>query len=214
MCECCSETEISSQKTAEHFCLCSDRPPAKERGVRFHPGIMPASTFVKGSKVRSNRTDARVSERGQHRYKTQLLSWLKHRKTDPCTYFHKQNVSIIIPCSCFLAPLQEQRRKELQLLQHRFFFDDRANKSTGLWQTALHRILSFFPSSTWQVSHRAFFFLSLSLFQDYISLCLIISFQLHTMKDYDAAAARTAGSVPSKIFLLMLLTRTSVYASA
>lgn len=88
-------TEISSQKTAEHFCLCSDRPPAKERGVRFHPGIMPASTFVKGSKVRSNRTDARVSERGQHRYKTQLLSWLNQKNRSmhlfsqtKCEYHH------------------------------------------------------------------------------------------------------------------------------
>lgn len=74
---------------------------------------------------------------------------------------------------------------------------------------------SFFFSLFHMTSQpQSFFFLSLSLFQDYISLCLIISFQLHTMKDYDAAAARTAGSVPSKIFLLMLLTCTSVYASA
>lgn len=141
-----------------------------------------------------------------------LVDWT--RKTDPCTYFHKQNMSIIIPCSCFLASLQEQRRKELQLLQHRFFFEDRANKSTGLWQTALHRILFLFFPLPHDKSATELFFLSLSLFQDYISLCLIISFQLHTMKDYDAAAARTAGSVPSKIFLLMLLTCTSVYASA
>lgn len=167
----CCETEKCSQKTAEHFCLWFDNPPATEHEVRIHSGIMPASTFVKDSKVLSNHSDAWVSERGQHGIKRwSLVDW--PRKKDPCTYFDKQNMSIIVPCFCFSASLQEQRGKELQLLQHRFFFEDsRANKSSGLWQTALHRILFlFFISSTWQVSHGTFFFfLSRFLLQDYIS---------------------------------------------
>lgn len=85
-----------------------------------------------------------------------LVDW--PRKIDPCSYFHKQNVSIIIPCSCFLASLQEQRRKEFQLLQHRFFFEDRANKSSGLWQTALHTILFLFFSLPHDKSATELFF--------------------------------------------------------
>lgn len=139
-----------------------------------------------------------------------LLGW--QWNIYPRTYFHKQNVIIVIPRIGFPASPREQRRKELQLLQHRVFFEDRANKSSGLWQTALHRILVLFSpfhmtSQSWSPPHPP-------SFQDYISLRLIISFQVRTMKDDDAAAARTAGSVPSKIFLLMRLTCTSVYASA
>lgn len=102
------------------------------------------------------------------------------------------------------------KRKKLQLLRHRFFFEDKANKSSGLWQTGLHRILSILSLFHMTCHPQTPF--SLSLSPDYIALCLIMSFQLCTMKAY-ASAARTAGSVPSKIFLLMHLTCTSVYAS-
>lgn len=143
-----------------------------------------------------------------------LVDW--PRRIHSCTYFHKGNMSITIPCfflTCHLC--RNKKEKKLQLLQHRIFFEDRANKSSGLWQTALHRIL-FFPLFHMTSQPQSFFFTppSFSFLPDYISLCLIISFQLHTMKDYDAAAARTAESLPSKIFLLMLLTCTAVYVSA
>lgn len=95
VCTQCYETEICSQNTAEHFCLCFDNPPATEHEVRIHPGIMPASTFVKDSKVQSNHTDARVSERGQHRYKTPALIWLTKKNRSmrlfsqtKCEYHH------------------------------------------------------------------------------------------------------------------------------
>lgn len=180
----------------------------------IYPGIMPASTFVKDSKVQSNHTGALVPERGQHHYQTcrSAVGWqtMKNRSmllfSQPkCEHHHSLHLLPGISTG-------KKKRKELQVLQHRFFFEDRANKSSGLWQTALHRIVFLFSLFHMTSQPQSFFFSS--IFQDYISLCLIISFQVHTMKGYVAAAARTAGSVPSKIFLLMLLTCTSVYASA
>lgn len=139
-----------------------------------------------------------------------LVDW--PRKIDPCTYFYKKIVTILSPCFCFVASLQEQRRKDSNFSNTHFSLKIEQIKVVACGKLHFTEYSFFFSVFHMTSQPQSFFFLS--LFQDYISLCLIISFQLHTMKDYDAVAARTAGSVPSQIFFLMLLTCTSVFASA
>lgn len=139
-----------------------------------------------------------------------LVDW--PRQIDPRTYFHTQNVAPF-PASASWHLSRNKEEKSSNFSNTDFSLKIEQIKVVACGKLHFTESFLFFSlphdkSATEPPPHPPPFRIL------HISLCLIISFQLHTMKDYDAAAARTAGSVPSKIFLLMLLTCTSVYTSA
>lgn len=133
----------------ENFCLRFDDPATPQQEGKAATERHPAC-------VNTCQRQQSSVWRGQHHYKTcrRTAAWLtiKNRSMQlfsqtKCEYRHSPH---LLP-----GVSSGTKRKGLQLLEHRFFFEDRANKSSGLWQTALHRspfLLSLFhmTSQSWR----------------------------------------------------------------